>query len=91
MLRFFYGILRRFHITQISRSVESGLEFLCVDLTVFVQNVSVDVGDHVNLRMAGVTLSSLQVTVVQLQLVSRTGMPLWYNNDKPEMPTNPWF
>ena len=59
------------------------------DLAVFVQNVSVDVGDHVDLRMTGVTLSSLQVTMIQLQPVGCTGVPLWYNNDKPEMPTNP--
>ena len=52
-------------------------EFLCADHAVFIENVGVDVGDHVDLRMAGVPLCGFKVTVIQLQFVSRTGMSEW--------------
>ena len=34
--------------------------------SVFIQDVGIDVGNHINLGMAGVALSGLQIAVVQL-------------------------
>jgi len=41
----------------------------------------------------GVTKPFLYVFQIPSLVIKDAGrtMPLWYNNDKPEMPTNPWF
>ena len=54
-------------------------EFLCADHAVFIENVGVDVGDHVYLGMSGVAMCGFEVTVIQLRFAGRTGVPLWYN------------
>jgi hypothetical protein len=49
------------------------------DHAVFIENVGVNVGDHVYLGMSGVAMCGFEVTVIQLRFAGRTGVPLWYN------------
>ena len=58
----------RSHITQIRVGVEGRFKLLSVDLSVLIQNVCINSRDHVDLRMAGITLGCLQVAVIQLEL-----------------------
>ena len=66
--------LRRTDIAKIRLSIEGSLEFLSVDLSILVQNVSIDTGYHVDLGMACIALGGFQIAVVQFQFVSGTGM-----------------
>lgn len=59
---------------EIRVSVESTFKLLGVDRSVLIQNVCVHFGDHINLSMTGITLSGLQVTVIQFELISGTGV-----------------
>ena len=59
---------------EIRVSVESTFKLLGVDLSVLIQNVCVHLGDHINLCMTGITLSGLQVTVIQFELICGTGV-----------------
>ena len=52
--------------TLLWSGIESRLKLLGADLSVFIQNVGIDVGDHIDLRMTGVALSGFQIAVVQL-------------------------
>lgn len=63
------------YLSQIRVGVKFRIEFLCVDFPILVQDVSINLGDHLNFRMAGIALSGLDVTVIELQLVGRAGMP----------------
>ena len=66
--------LGRSGIAQIRVSVESTFKLLGVDLSVLIQNVCVHLGDHIDLCMTGITLSSLQVAVIQFELICCAGM-----------------
>ena len=48
---------------------------LGIDLAVLIQNVGVNLSDHVRLCVARIALRCLDVTVVQLQLIGRAGVP----------------
>lgn len=78
--------MRRCYFSQIRICIESALEFLCVDLAILVENVSIDFRNHIYFCMSCIALGDLQIAVVEFQLVSRTGMPLRYNNDKQKKP-----
>jgi len=45
-----------------------------VHFAIFIQNMGADFCYHVHLGVAGVPLGSLQITVIEFQFVSRTGM-----------------
>lgn len=47
---------------------------LRIDLAVLVENVSIDLCNHIYLCMSCIALCGLQIAVVEFQLVSRTGM-----------------
>ena len=70
----FYRFLRRTDIAKIRLGIEGCLEFLSIDLSILVQNVSIDTGYHVDLGMACIALGGFQIAVVQFQFVSGTGM-----------------
>ena len=70
-LRFFF--LRNMNTTQIGVRIKCGFKLLRVDLTIFIQNMSIDFCNHVHLGVAGVALRCFQVTVIQLQLVNIAG------------------
>ena len=53
-------------ITLLWSGIESRLKLLSTDLSVFIQDVGIDVGNHIDLRMTGVALGGLQIAVVQL-------------------------
>ena len=72
--RFRLGFLLWTNTTQIRICIEGCLKLLGIDLSIFVQDMSVDAGDHVDLRVAGIALGGFQVAVVQLQLVGGTGV-----------------
>ena len=60
--------------SEIRIGVEGTLKFLSVDFSVFVQNMCVHLRDHINLSVSGIALRCFQVTMVELQFVSRAGM-----------------
>ena len=70
----FCRFLRRTDIAKIRLGIEGSLEFLSIDLSILVQNVSIDTGYHVDLGMACIALGGFQIAVVQFQLVGGTGM-----------------
>lgn len=53
-------------ITKIRGRIELVFKFLCIDLSVLVQNVCIDTGNHIDFGMAGIALCGLQITVVEL-------------------------
>ena len=55
--------------------VEGSFKLLRVDLSVFIKDMSINICDHVQLRVASITLSGLQIAVVKFKLVSCAGMP----------------
>ena len=59
---------------EIRVRVESTFKLLGIDLSILIQNVCVHLGNHVDLSMTGITLSGLQVTVIQFELISGTGV-----------------
>ena len=61
-------------IAKIRLGIEGSLEFLSIDLSILVQNVSIDTGYHVNLGMACIALGGFQIAVVEFQFVGGTGM-----------------
>ena len=67
--------------TQIGVRIKCGFKLLRVDLTIFIQNMSIDFCNHVHLGVAGVALRRFQVTVIQLQLVSRAAVPEGMKNN----------
>ncbi len=72
------GFFRRLHIPRRIDSifgVERSLKFLGVYFPVLIQDMCIYIGDHINLRMAGIPLCRFQVTKASLQLVSCTGVP----------------
>ena len=69
-----YALLNLSHIRI---GVESRLKALGVDFAILVKNVRVEVRDHIRLGVAGITLSSFDVSVVELQLVGGTGSALY--------------
>lgn len=72
LLRLF---LRRLHGSEIGVCIERGLKSLSIDLTVLLQDVGIDFGNHIEVGMAGVSLRRLQVAVIEFQLIGRAGMP----------------
>lgn len=60
--------LRGPHCPQIRIGIEGSLKFLGIDLPILVQNVGIDLGDHVDLCVARVALGGLQISVVQFNL-----------------------
>ncbi len=70
----FLSLEATLHRAHIGVGVKSRLKFLCVDLTVFVQDMRIDFRDHVNLCMAGISLGGFEIPFVQLQLVGRAGV-----------------
>ena len=77
----FFGLIRRRRCRRAHRpqvgigaGVEGVLKLLGVDLAVLVQNMGVDLGEHVNLSVARVALGGLQVAVVE-SLAGRAAMP----------------
>ena len=59
---------------EIRVRVESTFKLLGIDLSILIQNVCVHLGNHVDLSMTGITLSGLQVTVIQFELICCAGM-----------------
>lgn len=70
----FCRFLRRTDIAKIRLGIEGCLKFLSIDLSILVQNVSIDTGYHVDLGMTRIALSGFQIAVVQFQFVGGTGM-----------------
>ena len=70
----FCRFLRRTDIAEIRLGIESSLKFLSIDLSILVQNMSIDTGYHVDLGMARIALGGFQIAVVQFQLISGTRM-----------------
>lgn len=66
--------IRRFHTAQIWVCVKRTFKLLCIDLAVFIKNVRIHAGNHIDLSVARITLGSLQIAVVELQLIGGTGM-----------------
>lgn len=62
------------NLAQVRVGIEGRLELLRVELSILVENVRVNLGDHIDLRVSGITLRCFQVSVVELQFVSCTGM-----------------
>ena len=62
----FYRFFRWTDIAKIRLGIEGCLEFLSIDLSILVQNVSIDTGYHVDLGMACIALD-LESLVEQLQ------------------------
>ena len=60
---------------QIGVGIERGLKLLRIDLAILVENVRIDLCDHVDLGVSGVTLRRLEIAVIELELVGRAGMP----------------
>ncbi len=58
----------------IDTGMKSVLKFLVVDFPALVWDVGVHAGDYIDLGVARIVLNNLQVSMVQLQLVSGTGM-----------------
>ena len=59
---------------QVGIGIERGFKLLCVDLPILVKDMRVHTCDHVDLCVSRVALCGFQVAVVELQLLSRTGM-----------------
>ena len=78
--------IRRFHTAQIWVCVKRTFKLLGIDFAVFIENVRIYLCDHIGLRMPCVALCGFDVAVIKFQLISRAGMPLRYNYDKPEKP-----
>ncbi len=59
---------------------KASLEFLSIDLISIsaVQNVSIDIGYHVDLGMACIALGGFQIAVIQFQFVGGT----WNDGEK---------
>ena len=68
------AVLAEAYLPQIRIRIEGTLKFLRIDLAVLVENVSIDLCDHIYLCMSCIALCGLQIAVVEFQLVSRTGM-----------------
>ena len=65
--------LRRPGTAEIRIRVEGTLKFLSVDLSILVQNMCIYLRDHIDLGVSGIALRCFQVTMVELQFVSRAG------------------
>lgn len=50
------------------------LKFLSTQFSVFIQNVCIHLGNHVDLRMACIVLRCFQIAMIEFELVRRTGM-----------------
>lgn len=70
----FYRFFWWTDVAKIRLGIEGCLEFLSVDLSILVQNVSIDTGYHVDLGMARIALGGFQIAVVEFQFVGGTGM-----------------
>ena len=70
----FCRFLRRTDVAKIRLGIEGCLEFLSIDLSILVQNVSIDTGYHVDFGMARIALGGFQIAVVEFQFVGGTGM-----------------
>ena len=66
-------LLRRvqlpFHLAHIRVRVKRDLKLLGVDLALLIQDMGIDLSHHLSLGMAGISLSGLDVAMVQLQLI----------------------
>ena len=71
-LRFFF--LWSVNASQVRVRIKCGFKILRVDLTILIQNMRIDFCNHVHLGVAGVTLCRFQISVIQLQLVSRAAV-----------------
>ena len=60
---------------QIRSGIEACLKALDVDLAVFIQDVGIYLGYHVRLCVARIALCCFDISVVQLQLIGRAGVP----------------
>ena len=82
------GLDRRcgFHCT--AAPIKLFLEPCGVYTAVIVQDVGIPFRDHCGLCVAGVALDGFNVAAAEFELIGRAGVPLRYNNDKPENPSN---
>ena len=69
-----FRLLGRFYIPQIRISIKGTLKLLGIDLAVLVKDVGVHFCNHINFRMARVSLGGFQIAVVEFQLISSAGM-----------------
>ena len=54
------------HISQIGVRVEGGLKLLRIDLSIFIQDMSVHTCYHIDLCVSRIALCGLQIAVVEL-------------------------
>ena len=59
----------------LSARAERRFQSLCVQSAVIVDDMGVDVSDHLDLCVTGVTLDGLHIAAVELQLVGDAGVP----------------
>ena len=60
--------------TQIRVRIKGHFEFLGVDLPILIQDVCVNLGNHVALCMTGITLRCLNISLIDFQLISCAGV-----------------
>ena len=75
-----------FNNTHIWIGIESSFKLLRIDLTLLINDMSIDLGDHRGLCVTGITLSGFNITMIDFKLVSCAGVPLRYNKDKRKNP-----
>ena len=64
----------RLHLAKIGIGVERRFKLLRVDLAIFIEDVRVDPCNHVDLGMSRIALRSLQIAVIELELVGGAGV-----------------
>ncbi len=62
------------YVAKIWIGIESRLEFLCIDLSILIENMRVYLGDHVNFGIPRISLRCFQISVVEFQFVGCAGV-----------------
>ena len=63
-----------FNNTHIWIGIESSFKLLRIDLTLLINDMSIDLGDHRGLCVTGITLSGFNITMIDFKFVSRAGV-----------------
>ena len=61
-----FGTQRLLHTPQVRLCIEASFKALGIHFPVFIQNVSVDLSDHIRLRVTRIALGCFDVALVQL-------------------------